>query len=85
MSSILNVASTPTTTPTPRPTQPEPAANTPQPTLTQLLEEPAYELHLQALEGNPQAAELYTQAQASAGLLGGGVPGTGGYAIDFLA
>lgn len=90
MSSILNVSSVAATQP--RPVQPAPTAaatNAQQPTLTQLLEEPAFELQLQAQEGDTQAATLFAQLQQSNAYLApaGTGPGTltGGLAIDFLA
>jgi hypothetical protein len=67
MSSVLNVTAAPPAAPAPKP-QAAPAAaattTTAQPTLSQLLEEPSYELTQQAQAGNQLAIQVLAQEQA---------------------
>jgi len=92
MASVLNVTGSPLITQA-TPSVARSQAATPaasalpaQPTLTQLLEEPTYELTQQALAGNQQAIQLLAQQKAASALFsptGAGGPKYG--SIDILA
>jgi hypothetical protein len=83
MSSILNVTALPPTAPAVQ--RPQPAPETPaQPTPTQLIEEPKFELSQQAQAGNQLAIQLLAQQQTSATSQAAGAgPGVG--PINILA
>jgi len=83
MSSILNVTALPPTPPAVQRPQPAPEAPA-QPTLTQLTEEPKFELTQQAQAGNQLAIQLLAQQQSTpTSLAAGAGPGVG--PINILA
>jgi hypothetical protein len=83
MSSILNVTALPPAVPTAP--KPQPAPEVPaQPTLTQLIEEPKFELSQQAQAGNQLAIQLLAQQQSTpTSQAAGAGPGVG--PINILA
>ena len=90
MGSVLSITGSSMPLP-PAPVAPAAAATPAQPTITQLLEEPTFELSQQAQAGNPQAAQVLAQQQAADALIApttaaaatGAVPGVPG--INILA